>query len=442
MIRAQIKKFSILLGVLVVTVFLTTSCQGKTVTPPTPIILGGFPSLNSPMQEVYRFDSSAKSLVPIVENATSLTYLETITYHNYRSVFSPDDRYMAVDVMDLEGYWDLKIYDVTQKDGDPIVTSPIGVQLPKLREGFSADGRYYAFSFYNGTTNILELGILDLANKGNLITLPDAHFIDFSADNQVYALTFDTNQLLTGLNKFDPATQKAETVFQAPANVKLGVVTLSPDQKWVLFTDQTTKTLNRVPVSGGTPEMVYQFIGDNTAVNYDQTGKYLIVLDLSTNQQLLKLFDVNFKEVYTLSGIGTTTMDFSSDGRFFAYQLYGKPNMELYLTDFQAKTYFFIANSGILYKVGISPDNKYLAYLSVESNVAHAGTLYLVRLKDLQSTKIDTNVTSFKFDTDSSLLYVELKDTTQTSSLFRQVPGESTPTALFSDAKGVFFLLQ
>lgn len=442
MSRARYKNFSILLGILVVMISLTTSCQGKAVVVPAPIVLGGFTSLNSPMQKVYRFDPAAKSLVPIVENTISLSYLETITYHNYKSVFSPDYKYMAVDVMDVEGYWDLKIYDVTQKDGDPIAVSPIGVQLPKLREGFSADGRYYAFSFYNGTTNILEMGILDLANKGDLITLPDAHFIDFSADGQVYALTFDANQLLTGLDKFDPVTKESKIIFQAPANVKLGVVTLSPDQKWVLYTDQTTKTLNRVPISGGTPVLVYQLTGDNTAINYDQTGKFLIVLDLSNDQQLLKLFDENFKEVYKLSGIGTTTMDFSSDGRFFAYQLFGKPNMELYLTDFKAKTYFFLANSGILYKVSISPDNKYLAYLSIESNQAHEGTLNLVRLKDLQSTTVNTNVTSFKFDTDSSLLFVKLNDADQTSSLFRQVPGESLSETLISGARGILFLLQ
>jgi len=440
MIRAQIRKFSILLVVSVALVLLSTSCQGKTVAP-APIILGGFPDLNSPMQNLYRYDSAAKSLVPITEKTASLTYLETITFHSYKSVFSPDYKYMAMDVMDLEGYWDLKVVDVTQKEGNPIATSQIGVQLPKLHEGFSADGHYYAFSYYNETTNILELGVLDLTNHGTLITLPNAHFIDFTPDDQVYALTFDAKELLTGLVKFDPATEKTVTVFQPSADVKLGIATLSPDQKWVLFTDQTTKTLNRVAVSGGTPELVYQLTGNNTAVNYDQTGKFLIVLDLGTNQQLLKLFDVDFKEVYSLSGIGTTTMDFSRDGRFFAYQLYGKPNMELYLTDFQAKTYFFIANSGILYKVRISPDNKYLAYLSIKSNSDHAGTLYLVRLKDLQSTKIDTGVTSLKFDMDSSLVYVKLNDTNLTSSLYRQVPGESAPTSLISDAKGILFLV-
>jgi Tol biopolymer transport system component len=440
MIRAHTRKLSVLLGVLVSIMFLSSSCHGKTATPAT-IILGGFPDLKSSMQNIYRYDSSTKSLVPVVENTSSLSYLETITYHAYKSVLSPDYKYMAVDVMDLEGFWDLNIYDVTQKNGKPIATSQIGIQLPKLREGFSVNGRYYAFSYYNTTTTVLELGILDLANNGTLITLPNAHFIDFTPDNQVYALTFDDKQLLTGLAKFDPATQTSVNVFQAPANVKLGLVNLSPDQKWVLYTDQTTKTLNRVSITGGTPELVYQLTGANTAVNYDQTGKYLIVLDLGTSQQLLKLFDLNFKEVYTLSGIGTTTMDFSSDGRFFAYQLYGTPNMELYLTDFQAKTYFFIANSGILYKLDISPDNKYLAYLSIESNADHSGTLYLVRLKDLQSTKIDTGVTSLKFDSDSSLLYVKLDDKNQSSSLFRQIPGNSTPTNLLSNTTGILFLV-
>ncbi len=441
MIRISYRKFSVLLGVLVAIILLSTSCQSKTVSP-APVVLGGFPDLNSPMKNIYRYDSISKSLVPVIENAVSLSYLETITFHSYTSVFSSEKKYMAMDVMDFEGYWDLKIFDINQKDGAPIATSQIGTQLPKLREGFSADGRYYAFSYYDETTNILELGILDLANNGSLITLPNAHFVDFSSDNQVFALTFNTTGLLTGLVKFDPATKNTVTVFQPSADVKLGIVTLSPDQKWVLYTDQTTKTLNRVPVSGGTPELVYQLTGDNTAVNYDHTGKYLIVLDLGTDQQILKLFDLNFKEIYSLTGIGTTTMDFSSDGRFFAYQLFGTPNMELYLTDFQARTYFFIANSGILYKVGISPDNKYLAYLSIETNVDHEGTLYLVRLKDLQSTKIESNVTSFKFDSDNSLLYVKLNDTDSTSTLFRQIPGGSTPTSLISDAKGLLFLVQ
>jgi Tol biopolymer transport system component len=440
MMRVHYRKLSILLGVLLSIVLLSTGCQLKNSTP-SPIILGGYPDLKSSMQNIYRYDSTTKSLFPVVENALTLSYLETNTFHSYSSVLSPDGRFMAVDIMDAEGYWDLNIYDVNQKDGNPVATSQIGIQLPRLHEGFSADGRYYAFSFYNTTTNVLELGILDLANNGNMITVPNAHFIDFSPDNQVYVLTFDDNQFLTGLSKFDPATHPPVSVFQAPANVKLGVVTLSPDQKWVLYTDQTTKTLNRVPIAGGTPELVYQLTGDNTAINYDQTGNYLVVLDLGISQQLLKLFDLNFKEVYTLSGIGTTTMNFSSDGRFFAYQLFGKPNMELYLTDFKAKTYFFIANSGILYKLEISPDNKYLAYLSIASTADHAGTLYLVRLKDLQSTKTGTNVTSFKFDTDGSLLYMTLNDTNLTSSLFRQVPGDSTPTNLLTDANGIFFLV-
>jgi tricorn protease-like protein len=371
----------------------------------------------------------------------NLSYLESITYHSYSSIFSPDNKYMAVDVMDYEGYWDLKIFDVSQRDGQPIATAQIGTQLPKLREGFSNSGRYYAFSFYNETSGILDIGILDLENPGTLITLPSAYFIDFSSDDQVYAITINTDGQPLGVVKFDPVNETTVTVHQPPADGKLGLAILSPDQEWVLFTDQNTKTLSRVPVSGGTPELVYQLTGDNAAINYDQTGRYLIVLDLGTDQQLLKLFDLNFKEVYSLNGIGTTTMDFSNDGRFFAYQLFGTANMELYLTDFQARTYFFIANSGIQYKVRVSPDNKYLAYLSIESNVDHAGILYLVRLKDLQSTKIESNVTSFKFDSNSSLLFVKLDETDKTSTLFRLTDAGSAPTPLISGANGILFLV-
>lgn len=442
MFRMHSRKTYILFGVLFVILVISTSCQVQNVPPaPEPILLGGFPDLNSSMQNIYRYDSTTATLVPVIENAVNLSYLESITYHSYSSVFSPDNKYMAVDVMDYEGYWDLKIFDVNQRDGQPIATAQIGTQLPKLREGFSNDGRYYAFSFYNETSGILDMGILDLVNQGTLIILPSAYFIDFSSDDQVYAITINAEGQPQGVVKFNPVNETTATVYQPSADGKLGLAILSPDQEWLLFTDQNTKTLNRVPVPGGTPELVYQLTGDNAAINYDQTGRYLIVLDLGTDQQLLKLFDLNFKEVYSLNGIGTTTMDFSNDGRFFAYQLFGTANMELYLTDFQARTYFFIANSGIQYKVGISPDNKYLAYLSIESNVDHAGILYLVRLKDLQSTKIESDVTSFKFDSDSTLLFVKLDDTDQTSTLFHLTDAGSAPTSLISGAKGILFLV-
>jgi Tol biopolymer transport system component len=441
MLQVQLRKLSIPLGVLVSLVLLSTGCQGKTITP-APIILGGFPSLNSPMQEVYRYETNSKSLVSITERAPNVSYFESPTFHNSTPVFSFDQKYMAINVLNSSGSWTLNILDVNQNNGKPIFTSPIGTKLPLLYEGFSNDGHYFGFTYSNDSTGSMDLGVLDLVTKGSMISLPSAHFVDFSADDQVYALTFLSNGNANGLVKFDPASEKVETIFQPPADVILDLVILSPDQKWILYTDRNIQTLNRVSISGDNATMIYQYSGENPLINYDKSGRYLIVIDPGSNQSTLKVYDQNFKETYSLSGVGWTNMDFSNDGRFFTYQLFGLNGMDLYLNDFKSQTYYLLASTGKIYTPRISPDNKYLVYLSIANSGDHGGTLFLVQLKDLHSTKIDASVTSFKFDTDSSLLYVKLNDTNQTSSLFRQVPGESTPTPLLSDAKGILFLLQ
>jgi WD40 repeat protein len=443
MVFKKTHKPPLILGGFLVVLFLITSCQAQsTSSNPEPILLESHSRVDSPMESIIRYDRSSSSLVPIVENATNLSYRQSLSHHNYSSLVSPDKRYIALYVMNAEGIWELGIFDVNQRNSQPIASAKIGSQPPKLHEGFSKDGRYYAFSFYDEKSGVLDMGIFDLTEPGIPLTLPSAYFIDFSVDNQAYALTLSPEGLSIGVVKFNPGDGSSQEIYQPAPTGRLGSILLSPDQQWLLCTDLLTMTLSRLPESGGTPELIYQFTGQNSVVNYDPTGRYLSILDLGGDQQLLKLFDSKFKEIYSLSNVGAASTDFSRDGQFFAYQIFGYPSMELRLTDLHSKTSYSIANNGILYSVQISPNSRYLAYLTIEKIDARTGNLYIVRLSDLKSTKIDSSVSSFKFEADSSLLYVRLDETTLTSHLLHVEEPGSQPVSAAPATSGILFLIQ
>jgi Tol biopolymer transport system component len=244
--------------------------------------------------------------------------------------------------------------------------------------------------------------------------------VDFSSDGDelIYLGVGDAGSV-TGIYRLSLPGEQSTLLYTPPAEEQITFVTLSPDGKWLLFTDQTSLSLFRIPAAGGEKETIYEFTGTTMSVNYEPDGNYMVVLDLSQEAQTLKLFNTNLEEVTSVEPIGSGYLAFSPDGRMFAYQLPVETQMVLYVSDLEQDAVYTIDNIAQLYQPQFTRDGTQVLYIRYADRASKFGELVLASVDGSTTSLVDQNVTSFLIRNDGSIVYMKYDQDAFTSTLIK-----------------------
>ncbi len=421
-----------------ITVGLLSACTSKSI----PIITGSWKDLQSPLQTLSELNSSSKSFLPLVENAPKISIARTAMFHNFSLPVSRDGNWIAYYLQDDEGAFSMEIHPTANNTSAEIISAPLGSSISRSREGFSGNGKYFAFTIQDLDTKKQKIQLVNLAKQQLLDPIENTFFIDFdSTSEKIYALALDDTNKVTGIVSVRISDRSMEALYQPSETENIGFAFISPDEQWVIYCDYISKTLFQAPISGGASTLIYQYTGSTPSANYDPFGNYLVVIDTSSDSTTVKLYNHNFSNIYTLKGMGSSEMSYSENGVYLVYQLYGENSMDLYVTNFKEGSYHLQANTGQLYRTEISPDQKYLVFISYAYYDENQGDLYVAPLTTFASTKISSNVTSFTFIQDDSLLFTTIDKTNNQSSIYQNTLGETDINLLIGPSTGVITII-
>jgi hypothetical protein len=424
--------------VLVITAGLLSACTTNSI----PIITGSWKDLQSPLQTLSELNISAESLLPLVENVPKISIARTAMFHNFSLPVSRDGKWIAYYQQDDEGAFSMEILPTAHNTSAEVISIPLGSSISRSHEGFSGNGKYFAFTIQDLTTKKQQIQLVSLAKQQLLDPIENTFFMDFtSTGEEIYALTLNDSNTVTGLVSVRISDRNMETLYQPSETENIGFAFISPDEQWIIYCDYNSQSLFRVPIKGGASTLIYDYTGSTPSANYDPFGNYLVVIDTSSDSTTVKLFDHNFSNIYTLNGMGSSEMSYSENGEYLVYQLYSENAMDLFVTNFMEGSYHLQANTGQLYRTEISPDQKYLVFISYAYYNENQGDLYIAPLTTLTSSKISSNVTSFSFAQDDSLLFTTIDKANNQSSIYQNRLGETDINLLVGPSTGVITII-
>lgn len=410
-----------------------------------PIIYGTWNQFDAPLTSVNRIDSSGMNNAVILSNTSALSVFQFITKHNYASPISPDGSLIAIYNLAADGLWELQIRTTQLEQGDALFTYPVGSQLVRYIEGFSPSSQYYAFTTSDPDTGILSVQILDIASKTLLETIPGAFFVDFfPGSDDLLILSIGPDGKVAGVQQVVIADQSINRLYEPPESEQIGYMHVTRDGKSLLVYDIATKTLSKVEFGSGEHVTVFQYEGTNNTGNFDPSGNYLMLMDLSQEKQLLVLLDENLAEVTRVEGIQSGYISFSENGQHFAYMHSPGEALQLTVQDIPSATTHVIADDGIFYRSDFSPDNQLIAYIDYKGENDKTGELYVAGVDGSNKVMLDTGVSSFDFGSNDTILYFKIEEAVDNpaSSLIRIGLDGKNQTVLLDSQAGIFSFIR
>jgi WD40 repeat protein len=382
------------------------STTGRNI-PDRTIVYRVWPQIGGQLQSLYRIDADGQNKTALIENSTQLNLMQSITFHNYFTPQSLNAKYFTFYSLNASSQWGLNLFDITSGATQSVYAKDLEPQLVRFREGFSPDNQYYAYTYRNKDTGFFFVSVINLSPLSTLPDLENAYFVDFTADSKglVYLGVGDAGSV-TGIFKMSLPDEKVTTLYTPPTGEEITYVTLSPDGKWLLFTDQSTMSLYRIPAEGGTKQTVYKFSGTTMSVNYEPYGNYLAVVDESSEKRTLELFDSTFNKVLELDLQGPVYFAFSQDGKQLAYLNPEQAVMDLNVVTLGNSTSTTVDNTALFYQPEFSADSTHLLYIRYSERTSNYGELVLAKMDGSSSTVIDSSATSYLLRSDGTIVYM------------------------------------
>jgi hypothetical protein len=410
-----------------------------------PIIYGIWNQFDAPLSSVNRIDANGMNNAVIVANPNGLSVFQFITKHNYSSPVSPDGKLIAVYSLAADGFWELQIRTTQVEQGDALFIYPVGEQLARYIEGFSSSNKYYAFTSQDPDTGILSVQIFDIAAKTLLETIPGAFFVDFfPGSDDLVILSIGPDGAVAGVQQVAIADQSINKLYEPPAEEQIGFMHVTRDGKSLLIYDIATKMMSKVEFGSGEHNPIYQYAGTNNAGNFDPNGNYLMLTDLSQEKQLVVLLDDNLAEVVRVEGIQSGFISFSENAQYFSYMLTASEKLELVVKDIAAGTAYSIADDGVFYRSGFSPDSKHIVFIDYKGESDKTGELYVSVVDGSSKILLDSGVSSFDFGTNNTIVYFKINEESGSpvSSMIRIGFDGKNKTDLLSSQPGIFSFIR
>lgn len=325
-----------------------------------------------------------------------------------RTFISPTGKHFVVREKEISG--DLLLF---ADDGSiPVYLSDRS--LATWSEGFSPNGKYFAYTNFDQSNNEVATYIVD--NKGNpLVILDRAVFGAFLPDsNSLVAVELDIeDNSYTGLVLLDITRREVnylESLDQDDDNGSRSYPRpfVSPDGKQVYFFSGAS--LMSVPANGGAVTTVYRFDAENSSAYFAPDEKNLVLLDVDPSSGVadLLLFDPQSNrrvridsDIYTISRTrsmyGEANIKFSPNGKYVAYLVYDNGSYDLYVTNIESRQRVRLAGGSNWISFAFSPDNKRIAYIDGRS-ATRGGSLFISEFDGSDRKRLDTDVWSFQFD--------------------------------------------
>jgi hypothetical protein len=437
-----------LVGLTLLSTFLLAACGSSDAQQSHPLVYGVWAAFDQPMTSMMSLGQDGKNKVMVSSDSNGLTLLDFTTKHNYSSPISADGNYVAVYNQDSKGQWILNILQTSAGSAAPIYQRAVSsdAQLSRYIEGFSPSGRYFSYSIIDPNTSMMTVEVYDLQKKTLLNPMPSSYFIDFLPQNdQMIILSLGPSGVLSGVQSVSLPDETQTSLFQPGQDEKIGALIVSPDGKYLYYSEINSKSVYRRPVAGGDRQLVYQFEGgDQHYANFDEYGHYLMLTTSTNNAMSFVLVNSDLKQVLSVPSISSTTVAFSPDGNYLAFQAANNDKMVLWLADIKNQKYLQVSDQGKSYQTEFTADSQYLTYQEITNSTDNIGNLQLFNLSSASNEQIATNVTSYMIES-SSLVYTQVDPTqsSPTSSLFTVPINQPVSAELLSGpASGILRLIQ
>ncbi|HTX80048.1 MAG TPA: WD40 repeat domain-containing protein [Longilinea sp.] len=410
-----------LVGLTLLSTVLLAACGSGT--QPNPYIYGVWSAFGQPMTSIVSLSQDAKKKVVVMSDSKGLTLNDFTTKHNYSYPISPEGNYVAVYNQNSQGQWMLNVLQTSAGSAAAVYQRAIDstAQSSPYIEGFSPSGRYYAYSIVDSNTGLVTVEVFDLQKKVLLNSMPSSYFIDFLPQNdQMIILSLGPSGALSGVQSVSLPDETQTPLFQPGQDEKIGALIVSPDGKYLYYSDINSESVYRRPFSGGDRELVYHFeSGDQHFANFDEYGHYLMLTTATNSAVSFILLDSSLKQVLSVPSISSDAVAFSPDGNYLAFQAVNGDKTVLWLADIKNQKYLQISDTGLSYQPEFTADSQYLAFLEISNSTDNIGNLQLFNVNSANNEQIATNVTSFMIRSDS-LVYRQVDPTqsSPTSSLF------------------------
>jgi hypothetical protein len=399
-----------LVGLILISTLMLSACGGVA-QQAHPLIYGVWSAFGQPMTSLISLSQDGKSKIVIGTSSTGLNLLDFATKHNYSSPFSADGKYAAAYSQDSKGNWILSLMQTTAGSSAPVYQRTVGgsdSQLSRYIEGFSPSSRYFAYSIVDSNTGLMTVEVYDLQKKVLLNSLPSSYFIDFLPQNDsMVILSLGPTGKISGIQNVSLPDETQTSIFQPAQDEQIGALIVSPDGKYLYYTETSSASVYRRPVAGGDRQLVYQFKNvDQYNINFDEYGHYLKLITYTNKILSLVLIDTDLKQVLSISSIDSTTMAFSPNGQYMAFQKVDNDKTGLWMVDLQSKKYLDISDTGKSYLAQFTPDSQYLTYQEVTDSTNNVGDLHLLNLATNNNELIASNVTSYVINS-GTLVYTQ-----------------------------------
>ncbi|HWQ45266.1 MAG TPA: hypothetical protein VN376_00285 [Longilinea sp.] len=436
------KRLAIPLTILLALSFIITACTSS----PTqvPFVYGVWTDYDAALSSVMRVDQDGQSPTVLAQDSNGIFLFQLVTYHNYYAPLSPDGQYLALYLKDAEGIWSLNIIPTTSSAPAPIYVRPFTDTLQRFMEGFSSTSRYYAYTVIDQTTSAISVEIADLQEGITLTPLADTFFVDYlPSEDAMLTLAVGTDGSISAVQKVTLPDLTVTTLYEPTAEQQLGLVSVSPNGEYLLIYDLADFSLTRVPLDGGTPDVIFTFEGTGNAANYDPSGLNLVLIETTDTAASFHLMDTELNETLAVDSIASTWLSFSGDGSMVTYQDQTEDGAyRLNLIATQGGDPVVISTEGQFYKSRFTPDDQNIIYIQFLASTDKVGDLFVASLDGTSVQQIDTNVTSFDFDADGNLVYFRVDTALMTTSLVRSSLDGTEQTVIMADQPGVLSLIR
>lgn len=300
----------------------------------------------------------------------------------------------------------------------PIIISNESVPFPWF-EGFSPDGKYFAYTSYDEKDDDVAVHVVDLVGD-EVLRIKGAAFGAFlPGGKECVVLEVDTaDGTFTSIAMIGVSDGDYTHVVDLKDAEDWPRPFLSPDGKEVYYF--IDNELNMVSLKDGSASVVYEFASVSGGLAFfAPDGATLVILDPTDHSELAELLLLDTrkgnltridKDVYVGAdrlGVysdcwgnrclyGESLIAFSPDGNHIAYLVNEPGDLDLYVAGVDGSDRTRLASEAVWFSVTFSPDKQHIVYVFGE-DLDRGGDLYIAEYDGSNSIRLDTEVWSFEF---------------------------------------------